>query len=58
VSNLDSWIMGVLSVLFGLGGLFLASRATDGMFQFLGLVLFVWSYLFVMRLINGGARTV
>lgn len=54
--HLDSWVMGVLAAVFGLIGLFGASRAADPVFYFSGLALFAFGFLFVMGLIHAATE--
>lgn len=52
MAHFDRFLMGALAVLIGVLGLFLASRAVDGMLYAAGLLLFVFSIFFVFRLIG------
>ena len=46
MAHLDRWIVGILVGAIGIGGLFLAARAADGMMYAVGLMLFVGAVLF------------
>ena len=50
--GLASWVIGVLVGLVGLVGLFMASRATDAVFYWVGLLFFVFAVLFCYGLIG------
>ncbi len=52
IKNIDSWIMGSLSAIIGLGALFAASRAVDLGFQIVTLAIFITSYWFILRQIR------
>ena len=45
-SHLDRWIAGTLFAILGLGGLFLASRATDDVMYYTGIVVFLVAFVF------------
>ena len=49
---MGNWITAALMGLLGLVGLFLASRAVDGTFYGFGLLLFVFSVLFIFTIIH------
>ena len=51
-STLASWVIGILVGLIGLLGLFMASRATDVVFYWIGLLFFVFAVLFCYGLIG------
>jgi hypothetical protein len=52
MEHFDRFIIGGVAVVIGLLGLFLASRAVDGVFYAVGLLLFAFSIFFVFRLIG------
>lgn len=53
MDGIDNWIMGGVSAILGILGLFLAARASDvGIYAF-GLLLFVFAVLFVFSRIKG-----
>lgn len=45
-SHIDRWVIGALFALLGLGGLYLASRATDDVMYFSGIILFLVAFVF------------
>ncbi|SKA09415.1 hypothetical protein SAMN02745126_03464 [Enhydrobacter aerosaccus] len=49
---MSHWIMGILSALFGLVGLFMAAKAHDFGIAFFGLALAVWAALFCWWMIK------
>lgn len=49
--GMGSWVMGLVMTLLGLLGLTLASRAVDTAMYLSGLTLFVFSVLFVYRMV-------
>lgn len=51
-STLASWVIGIMVGLVGLMGLFMASRATDAIFYWVGLLFFVFAVLFCYGLIG------
>lgn len=51
-SPMGTWIFGVIMGLLSLFGLFLASRAHDGMLYAFGLLLFVFGVGFIFELIR------
>jgi hypothetical protein len=51
MEHFDRFIIGGAAVVIGILGLFLASRAVDGVFYAVGLLLFAFSIFFVFRLI-------
>ena len=52
MEHFDRFLMGGGAVVIGILGLFLASRAVDGMFYAVGLLLFAFAIFFVFRLIG------
>lgn len=54
--DVDAWVMAVFTVLIGLAGLFVASRAVDDVTYAGGLALFLFAVFFVMSLVNGSSR--
>ena len=51
-SALASWVIGIMVGLVGFMGLFMASRATDAVFYWVGLLFFVFAVLFCYGLIG------
>lgn len=51
-NTLSNWVVGVLVGLVGLVGLFMASRATDTVFYWVGLLFFLFGVLFCFGLIG------
>ncbi len=51
---ITTWIVGGLVAIVGLAGLFVASRATDGIMYGTGLVFFAFGALFCFDLIRRG----
>lgn len=52
MKKIDSWVIGTLVVIVGIGALFGAARAQDSMFQFLCLLCAVWALFVIIRLIG------
>ncbi len=48
---MGSWVLGTLMGLLSLFGLFLASRAADGMFALFGYLLFLFGVVMIFSLI-------
>ncbi len=44
--HVDRWVIGFLFAVLGLAGLFLASRATDDVMYFTGILLFIVAFVF------------
>lgn len=51
---MSHWIMGILSAIFGVVGLFMAAKAHDFGIAFFGLALAVWAALFCWWMIKIG----
>lgn len=49
---MGDWVFGAIMGLVSLIGLFMASRAVDGMFYTAGLLLFLFGVLFIFTLIH------
>jgi hypothetical protein len=49
---MGTWAFGVIMGLVSLIGLFMASRAVDGMFYTVGLLIFLFGVLFIFALIH------
>ncbi len=59
MSGIGKWLLGAALGLLGLIGLVIASGATDRVFYWTGLVLFLFSVVFIYGMINryaGGRR--
>lgn len=54
MENFSNWILGFCSVVMGLGGLVVASRAGEGVGYYGGLAMFVFAVFFVFFLIRTG----
>lgn len=52
MKKIDSWIIGTLVVIIGIGALFGAAQAKDTMFQFLCLLSAVWALFVIIRLVG------
>ena len=52
MENMSNWILGFCSVVMGLGGLFVASNAGEGLGYYGGLAMFVFAVFFVFFLIR------
>lgn len=52
VPHLDRWVIGAMTAIVGLFGLYLASQAQDSMMYFVGLVVFAGAVLFNFFQIN------
>lgn len=52
MDNVSNWVLGFFSVVMGIGGLFVASRAGEGLGYYGGLAMFVFAILFVFFLIR------
>ena len=52
MTNFSNWILGFFAAVMGLGGLFVASHAGDGVGYYGGLAVFVIAGLFVFFLIR------
>jgi len=52
MKNIDSWGAGIFALVLGLVHLILAAHATDAFFQFVGLAIFGFSYVFALSQIN------
>ena len=52
MEHFDRFLVGGGAVIIGILGLFMASRAVDGMFYAVGLLLFAFAILLVFRLIG------
>ena len=52
MDHFDRFLVGGGAVVIGILGLFMASRAADGMFYAIGLLLFAFAIFFVFRLIG------
>ena len=52
MENVSNWVLGFCSVVMGIGGLFVASRAGEGVGYYGGLAMFVFAILFVFFLIR------
>lgn len=56
MENFDRFLVGGAAVILGILGLFMASRAVDGVFYAGGLLIFVFSIFLVFRLIGQDTR--
>lgn len=52
MENFSNWVLGFCSVVMGLGGLFVASHAGEGLGYYGGLAIFIFAVLFVFYLIR------
>lgn len=52
MNNFANWVLGFLTVVMGLGGLFIAARASAGLGYYGGLAMFAFAVLFVFFLIR------
>lgn len=52
MENFSNWILGFASIVMGLGGLFVAARAGEGLGYYGGLAMFVFAIGFVFFLIR------
>lgn len=52
MENFSNWILGFSSIVMGLGGLFVAARAGEGLGYYGGLAMFVFAIGFVFFLIR------
>jgi hypothetical protein len=52
MKHFDRFLIGGVAVVIGILGLFMASRAVDGIFYAAGLLLFAFAIFFVFRLIG------
>lgn len=52
MNNFANWVLGFLTVVMGLGGLFVAARAGAGLGYYGGLAMFAFAVLFVFFLIR------
>lgn len=56
MQHFDRFLVGAVAVVIGILGLFMASRAVDGIFYAAGLLIFVFSIFLVFRLIGEDER--
>ncbi len=52
MDNMTNWVLGFCTVVMGLGGLFVAARAGEGLGYYGGLSMFAFAVLFVFFLIR------
>ena len=52
MNHMDNWIMGAVTALLGVGGLFVASNAGHGLAYYGGLLFFVFAILLVFHFIR------
>lgn len=52
MENFSNWILGFSAIVMGLGGLFVAARAAEGLGYYGGLAMFVFAVGFVFFLIR------
>ena len=52
MDNMSNWILGFCTVVMGIGGLFVAANAGEGLGYYGGLAMFVFAVLFVFFLIR------
>jgi ABC-type spermidine/putrescine transport system permease subunit II len=52
MENFSNWILGFASIVMGIGGLFVAARAGEGLGYYGGLAMFAFAVAFVFILIR------
>lgn len=52
MENFTNWVLGFASIVMGIGGLFVAARAGEGLGYYGGLAMFVFAVGFVFFLIR------
>lgn len=52
MENFSNWILGFVSIVMGIGGLFVAARAGEGLGYYGGLAMFAFAVAFVFILIR------
>jgi hypothetical protein len=52
MENFSNWVLGFCTIVMGIGGLFVAARAGQGLGYFGGLAIFAFAVMFVFILIR------
>ena len=52
MGNFSNWVLGFCTIVMGIGGLFVAARAGQGLGYFGGLAIFAFAVMFVFILIR------
>jgi len=52
MENISNWVLGFCTIVMGIGGLFVAARAGQGLGYFGGLAIFAFAVMFVFILIR------
>lgn len=52
MENFSNWVLGFFTIVMGIGGLFVAARAGQGLGYFGGLAIFAFAVMFVFILIR------
>ena len=52
MDNFSNWVLGFFTIVMGIGGLFVAARAGQGLGYFGGLAIFAFAVMFVFILIR------
>ena len=52
MENFSNWVLGFCTIVMGMGGLFVAARAGQGLGYFGGLAIFAFAVMFVFILIR------